>query len=116
MAKKAERNVDKIKRLEAAAAAERDRRRNADIEIIRMHKVVNHTTAEAALQLAEISTATDGLLAALALHCGAPVGPDAWEITLDAYSPTEMCKQFSVSTDRVGGKYVIRVERKGDGK
>lgn len=116
MAKKAERNVDKIKRLEAAVAAERYRRRNADLEIVRMHKIVDRTRAEAALQMAEISTATDGLLAALATHCGAPVGQDAWEIVLDVYSPTELCKQFSVSADRSGEKYVIRVERKGEAK
>lgn len=112
MGKKPERNVDKIRRLEAEIAAERDRRRHADIEIVRMHKQVGKTRNDAALQLAEISTAADGLLIALAAHIGANVGPDTWEISLDVYSPSELCRRYQATTTRRGSKYIIRVSPK----
>lgn len=114
MPKKAERNVDKIKRLEKELSGEKNRRRNADIEIIRMHKVVSGIRAEAALQAAEMSTTADGLLIALAMQFGEQVG-EARELRLPFYSPTALCESFAVSGSRddKDNSYVIRVTERG---
>lgn len=109
-----ERNCDKIKRLERAVEAEREKRRNADIEIMRMHKVVDLERNNAALQLAEVSTLTDGFVIALALHHGANVGEGVWELSLPVYSPTELCGRYTVHASREGEKYIVRVEEKRD--
>lgn len=111
-----ERNCDKIKRLEKAVEAEREKRRNADIEIMRMHKVVDLERNNAALQLAEVSTLTDGFVVALTLHRGANVGEGVWELALPVYSPTELCGRYTVHASREGEKYIVRVEEKRDGK
>lgn len=112
---KKERNCDKIKRLEREIRSERERRRNANLEIMRMHKVVDMERNNASMQLAEVSTLADGLLAALALHKGANIG-DGWELAIPVYSPTELCGRYSVKTDRAGEFYVIRAEEKRDGE
>ena len=110
-----ERNCDKIKRLEKAVEAEREKRRNADIEIMRMHKVVDLERNNAAEQLAEVSTLADGLLVALALHQGANIGEGVWELAIPVYSTTELCGRYSVKTDRTGEFYVIRAEERDNG-
>lgn len=69
-----ERNIDKIRRLEKELAEERERRHNADLEIMRMHKVVQRAKDEANDQLREISVASDGFVAAVALRYGAVWG------------------------------------------
>lgn len=112
MPRKTERNIDKLRKLEKELRQEREKRRNADLEILRMHKVVDLERKNAALQLAEVSTAADGLLAALALHSGANVGDGVWEVALPVYSPTELCKTYKVETDRQGGTYLVRVEKR----
>ena len=113
---KRERNCDEIKRLEREMQSERERRRNADLEIMRMHRVVDLERNNAAEQLAEVSTLADGLLAALALHKGANVGEGVWELAIPVYSPTELYGRYSVRTDRVGEFYVIRVEERRNGE
>ena len=110
-----ERNCDKIKRLEKAVEAEREKRRNADMEIMRMHKVVDLERNNAALQLAEVSTLTDGFVIALTLHHGANVGEGVWELAIPVYSPTELCGRYSVKMDRAGEFYVIRAEERDNG-
>lgn len=109
-----ERNVDKIKRLEKELAAEREKRHHADIEIIRMHKVVNEERKNAVEQLNEVSVLADGLLAALALHHGSNVGDGVWEIGLPSYSPSEMVKRFKVTTEHNGVRYIIRIQPRGE--
>lgn len=111
-----ERNCDKIKRLEKAVEAEREKRRNADIEIMRMHKVLDLERNNAALQLAEVSTLTDGFVIALTIRHGANVGEGVWELSMPVYSPTELCVRYTVHASREGEKYIVRVEEKRDGK
>ena len=113
MPKKAERNVDKIKRLEKELAAEREKRHHADIEIVRMHKIVDEERKNAVEQLNEVSILADGLLAALALHNGSNVGGGVFEIGLPSYSPSEMVRRFKVTTEHNGVRYIIRAQPRG---
>lgn len=114
MPKKAERNVDKIKRLEKELAAEREKRHHADIEIVRMHKIVNSVREEAVLQALDVSKLVDGAIAALAIQFGERIG-QAWELRLPVYSPADLCEKFVVVGDRDNSSknYVFRVEGRG---
>ena len=102
MPKKAERNVDKIKRLEKELAAEREKRRHADIEIVRMHKIVDEERKNAVEQLKEVSILADGLLAALAIHHVSAVGGGVFEVGWPSYSPSEMVRRCEVPTQTNG--------------
>ena len=106
-----ERNVDKIRRLKKELFTEKERRHNADLEIMRMHKVVDHIQAEAVEQARELSVAVDGVVIALALRYGANVGDGVWEVSLPVYSATELCGAYTVSGERAGERYVYRVEK-----
>ena len=106
-----ERNVDKIRRLKKELAAERERRHNADMEIMRMHKVVDHIQAEAVEQVRELSVAVDSAVIALALRYGANVGDGVWEVSVPVDSATELCGVYTVRRERAGERYVYRVEK-----
>lgn len=108
--KKRERNIDKIRRLEKELAEQRERRRNADLEIMRMHRVVDHARNEAGEQVRELSVAVDGIIIALAMRCGANVGEGVWEIGLDRFSPTQLCDRYRVAPYKAGDRVVYRVE------
>ena len=112
MPKKNERNIDKIRKLEKELAQEREKRHNADLEIMRMHKVVDLERKNAALQLADVSMQVDGFLTAMAIHKGANIGDGVWEVALPVYSPTELCKTYKVEMERQGEKYIARVEKR----
>lgn len=108
-----ERNVDKIRRLEKELAAEREKRHNADLEIMRMHKVVDHTRKEAVEQLQEISIATDAWTIAVTMANGSQDGPEIWSLSLPLYSARSLYKDFCVSVIRDGEAYTAKVVRRG---
>lgn len=115
-----ERNCDKIKRLEkelwearVEASRQIEKRRAADKEIIRMHKIVNETTSKASEGVAQLSMAVDAFSAAVAMKYGAQVGEDAWELHVGQYNAPDLLMEFSVSAEKAAdGGRVIRVERR----
>lgn len=114
-----ERNVDKIRRLEKELAAEREKRHNADLEIMRMHKVVDQTRKEAVEQLREISIATDAWTIAVTMAKGLQKGRESWALSLPLYSARSLYNDFCVSVIRDGDAYtakVVRREHENEGK
>lgn len=108
-----ERNVDKIKRLEKELAAEREKRHNADLEIMRMHKVVDHTRKEAVEQLREISIAADAWTMAVAMAHGSQEQDGSWTLTVPVYAAGSLYERFRVSVSREGDTYSAKVVQRG---
>lgn len=108
-----ERNVDRIRRLEKELAAEKEKRHNADLEIMRMHKVVDHTRKEAVEQLREISIATDAWTMAVTMAHGSQEEDGSWTLTVPAYAAGALYERFRVSVSREGDTYSAKVVRRG---
>lgn len=107
-----ERNIDKIRRLEKELAAEREKRHNADMEIMRMHKVVDQTQREAVEQLREISVATDAWTTAVTMANGLQGGDGSWTMTVPVYAAGSLYDRFRVSVSRDGNTYTAKVVRR----
>lgn len=108
------RNCDKIKRLEKELREQTERRRAADREIVRMHKIVNETTSSASEGVSQLSMAVDAFSAVVAMEYGVQVGEGVWELPVGEYSALETVKAFSVTAEKREGGRVIRVERRAD--
>lgn len=108
-----ERNVDKIKRLEKELAAEREKRHNADLEIMRMHKVVDHTRKEAVDQLREISIAADAWTTAVTMAHGSQAEDGSWTLTVPVYAAGSLYERFRVSVSRDVDTYSAKVVQRG---
>ena len=107
-----ERNVDRIRRLEKELAAEREKRHNADLEIMRMHKVVDHTRKEAVEQLREISIAADAWTTAVTMVHGSQED-GSWTLTVPVYAAGSLYERFRVSVSREGDTYSAKVVQRG---
>lgn len=112
-----ERNCDKIRRLEKELREERERRKNADLEIMRMHGVVDKARQDALEQLGEISMAADAFGVQTALSYGTCGEAGEYTIRLPRYSAPELMGKYTITGERVGGGRMFTVrekERKDD--
>lgn len=111
---KHERRNKRIKRLQREAKMQREKRRAADTEIIRMHKEVAEVQRDSIEALGQLSVVLDAWLGRMAQEYGDHEKEGRWVLAVDSFSPSEFMGRYDVSAvkDEDTGKYIVTVEER----
>lgn len=94
---KHERRNKRIKSLQREAKMQRDKRRAADMEIIRMHKEVAEVQRDSIEALGQLSVVLDAWLGRMAQEYGFSANDGKWHISVRCGSPYEFLEEYKVS-------------------
>lgn len=111
---KHERRNKRIKRLQREAKLQRDKRRAADTEIIRMHKEVAEVQRNSIEALGQVGAVLDAWLGRMAQEYGAHEKEGRWVLAVHSFSPAEFMELYDVSAVKDEGTngYIVTVEER----
>lgn len=111
---KHERRNKRIKRLQREAKMQREKRRAADMEIIRMHKEVAEVQRYSIEALGQLSVVLDAWLGRMAQEYGVHEKDGRWVLAVDSFSPSEFMERYDVSAVKDEGTngYIVTVEER----